>query len=147
MIRELAASLGIRNVSFAGRVPPNDIWRFYADADIYLQTPNIDNMPSSVLEAFASGCVVVSTNAGGVPRILTDGVQGLLVGCTDHEGAAAAVIRLLDEPGLAGRLAGAARESCEQYRWERVRAKWLSLYRSVVRPASQGASVPSQTRV
>ena len=48
---------------FAGRVAPEDIWRYYADADVYLQTPDIDNMPSSVLEAFASGCAVVSTNA------------------------------------------------------------------------------------
>ena len=64
---------------FAGRVPPADMWRYYADADIYLQTPNIDNMPASVLEAFASGCAVVATNAGGVPAILTDGVHGLLV--------------------------------------------------------------------
>jgi glycosyltransferase involved in cell wall biosynthesis len=147
MIRSLAASLGLRNVTFAGRVPPEEIWRYYADADIYLQTPNIDNMPSSVLEAFASGCVVVSTNAGGVPRILSDGVHGLLVRCDDPADAAAAVVRVLEEPDLAGRLATAARESCEQYRWERVRARWLSLYRSVVRPATRSAPVPSQTRV
>ena len=74
--------------TFAGRVPPEEIWRYYADADIYLQTPDIDNMPSSVLEAFASGCAVVSTDAGGVPAILTNGVHGLLVPCNDDEGAA-----------------------------------------------------------
>ena len=44
--------------------------RRYLSAD-----PDIDNMPASVLEAFASGCVVVSTDAGGVPTILTDGVK------------------------------------------------------------------------
>ena len=73
---------------FAGRVPPLDMWRYYADADIYLQTPNIDNMPASVLEAFASGCAVVATNAGGVPAILTDGLHGLLIECNDHQAAA-----------------------------------------------------------
>ena len=50
-IRGLVEQLGLRNVTFAGRVPPDDIWRHYAEADIYLQTPNIDNMPTSVLEA------------------------------------------------------------------------------------------------
>ena len=146
-LRALAAALEARNVRFAGAVPPSDIWRYYADADIYLQTPDIDNMPSSVLEAFASGCAVVSTNAGGVPAIVTDEVHGLLVECHDHEAAAARVLRLLEEPGLAARLTTAARESCEQYRWEPVRAQWLSLYRGLGRPTAQPAPLPSQTRV
>src|SRR3954471_9370573 len=61
-IRRLAAGLNLANVTFAGRVKPDEIWRHYADADIYLQTPDIDNMPTSVLEAYASGCPVVSSN-------------------------------------------------------------------------------------
>ena len=77
-LRRMVADLRLAHVTFAGRVPPEDIWRYYAEADIYLQTPNIDNMPSSVLEAFASGCAVVATNAGGVPAILTDGLQTCL---------------------------------------------------------------------
>ena len=114
-LRALAQSLELSNVTFAGRVPPADIWRYYADADIYLQTPNIDNMPASVLEAFASGCAVVATNAGGVPAILTDGVHGLLVDCDDHQAAAARVVDLLEDPSLVRRLTTAARESCSQY--------------------------------
>jgi glycosyltransferase involved in cell wall biosynthesis len=132
-LRRLAAELGLANVTFAGRVEPSEIWRYYAEADIYLQTPNIDNMPASVLEAFASGCAVVATNAGGVPAILTDDVHGLLVGCDDHQAAAAAILRLLDDPRLSARLADAARASCDTYRWETVRAKWVALYRSLAR--------------
>jgi len=146
-LRDLAASLGLRNLRFAGSVPPAEIWRYYADADIYLQTPNIDNMPSSILEAFASGCAVVSTDAGGVPAILTGDLHGLLVGCNDHEGAAAGILRLLEEPGLASRLAAAARESCDQYRWDRVRVQWLSLYRRLACAAAQPAPLATQTRV
>lgn len=133
-LRGLAAELGLRNVRFAGRVDPSQIWRHYAEADIYLQTPDIDNMPSSVLEAFASGCPVVATSAGGVPAILTDDVHGLLVGCNDHDAAAAAVLRLLDEPQLAARLTEAARESCSRYRWESVRAQWIELYSGLAGP-------------
>jgi glycosyltransferase involved in cell wall biosynthesis len=136
-LRQLAAELGLRNVRFAGRVAPADMWRYYADADIYLQTPDIDNMPASVLEAFASGCAVVATNAGGVPAILTDGVHGLLVERNDHEAAAARLLALLDDPALAARLASAARADCEQYRWEAVRARWIALYESVLRPAGR----------
>jgi glycosyltransferase involved in cell wall biosynthesis len=145
-LRRLASELGLRpgeNVRFAGRVPPDDIWRYYADADIYLQTPDIDNMPSSVLEAFASGCAVVSTEAGGVPAILTDGVHGLLVKCGDHDAAAAQIVRLLREPELTRSLTTRARESCDRYRWTAVRAQWLSLYRSLAHPSA----LPAPTTV
>jgi len=142
-VRQLAAELGLRNVTFAGRVPPDDIWRYYAEADIYLQTPDIDNMPSSVLEAFASGCPVVSTNAGGVPAILTDGLHGLLVPCGDPSGAADAVFRLLEEPGLARRLADTALDTCATYQWSSVRAKWIALYRRIVRPSAVAAATPA----
>jgi L-malate glycosyltransferase len=142
-LRQLAADLQLRYVTFAGRVAPADIWRYYADADVYLQTPDIDNMPSSVLEAYASGCAVVATRAGGVPAICDDGVQGLLVPCNDHEAAARAILRLLEEPGLAGRLTAAARASCEAYRWDVVRARWVNLYRSLLKPAALPATTPA----
>ena len=133
-LRELAANLGLRNVTFAGRVSPAEIWRYYAEADIYVQTPDIDNMPSSVLEAYASGCAVVASDAGGVPAILRDGQDGLLVGCNDPQATADAILRLLNEPALADRLTASARAACEQYGWTRVRAQWLALYRQLVRP-------------
>jgi glycosyltransferase involved in cell wall biosynthesis len=145
-LRSLAAALGLDNVRFAGRVPPADIWRYYADADIYLQTPNIDNMPASVLEAFASGCAVVATNAGGVPAILTDRVHGLLVDCNDHEAAAGRVLDLLADPALAARLTTTARESCAQYRWTSVRSRWVALYRSMVADAAVRAAETDEAR-
>jgi L-malate glycosyltransferase len=142
-LRALAADLGLRHVEFAGSVPPEEIWRYYADADIYLQTPDIDNMPSSVLEAFASGCIVVSTNAGGVPAILANDVHGVLVPCGAHEAAAAAILRVLENPGLARRLAEQARASCDRYTWSSVRGQWLSLYRGIVPRA--GMPAPTET--
>jgi glycosyltransferase involved in cell wall biosynthesis len=124
----------LRNVVFAGRVAPSDIWRYYADADIYVQTPEIDNMPASVLEAYASGCAVVATNAGGVPAILTDETHGLLVKCNDPGATATAILRLLGDQGLVDQLTLNARETCEKYRWTAVRARWVALYRHLVRP-------------
>src|SRR6185436_17831345 len=125
----------LRNVRFTGAVPPEEMWRHYADADIYLQTPEIDNMPTSVLEAFASGCAVVSTGAGGVPAILTDGVHGYTVPCGDAAAAADRVIRLLENPESARQMVTRARETCERYRWATVRGLWLDLYRRLAQPA------------
>jgi glycosyltransferase involved in cell wall biosynthesis len=133
-LRALAAELGLRHVTFAGRVPPSEIWRYYADADIYVQTPDIDNMPSSILEAFASGCAVVASDAGGVPAILTHDTHGLLVRCNDHHAAAEAISRLLKDQNQVDRLTAAARESCEKYLWSNVRARWVALYRQLAGP-------------
>lgn len=138
-LRTLAGHLGLRHVTFAGRVRPEDMWRYFAEADIYLQTPDLDNMPSSVLEAFASGCPVVSTEAGGVPAILTDGRHGLLVPCGDHTRAATAVLRLLDNPALAVELTEQALESCGKYQWNVVRTLWVELYRDLVRARAVAA--------
>jgi L-malate glycosyltransferase len=127
-LRALVRDLGLRGVTFAGRVPPQEIWRYYASADIYVQTPDIDNMPSSVLEAFASGLPVVSSDAGGIPVILTHGAQGLLAPTGQADAIARHVLDLLDDQELADRLTTAALDSCRAYRWEAVRGQWLSLY-------------------
>lgn len=138
----LAMELGLHGVTFAGRVPPDEIWRYYDAADIYLQTPDIDNMPGSVLEAYASGMAVVSTTAGGVPYILKHEREGLLTPCDDHEAAAAAVLRLLDTPPLARAVMAAGRAFAEHCTWERIRPRWVRAYRSVMARTPTGAPAP-----
>jgi glycosyltransferase involved in cell wall biosynthesis len=132
-LRALASALSLRHVAFAGCVPPGEMHRYYASADVYVQAPSIDNMPLSILEAFASGLPVVSTRVGGVPAMLTDGVQGLLAPDDDAAAVAAQVIRLLEDPEYARRLAAAAREACASYDWRVVRDGWLSAYRTAAR--------------
>jgi glycosyltransferase involved in cell wall biosynthesis len=131
-LRALAGELGLRNVTFTGAVPPEQIHRLYDDADIYVQSPSIDNMPNSVIEAFACGLPVVATRTGGVPAILTDGVHGLLADDDDDAAIAAHVIRLLEHPTDARRLAAAAYETCAAYEWPIVREQWLAVYRSLM---------------
>ena len=130
-LRALVTSLGLHRVTFAGRMAPGDIWRAYAEADIYVQTPNIDNMPTSVLEAYASGLPVVATEAGGVPAILTHEEHGLLAPLDDDRAIAAAVCRLLEDPALATRLTANARARAETCTWQAVRALWLDAYRGL----------------
>jgi L-malate glycosyltransferase len=139
MLRRLAADLNLRNVSFAGRESPEAIARCYAANDIYIQSPNIDNMPVSVMEAFASGLPVVSTDAGGVPAILTHGEHGLLASLDDHRMLAAHVLRLLDDAPYAQRLVRAAYTRCQAWVWPAVRDQWLAAYRSVLSYSAESA--------
>ena len=135
-LRQLANALGLRNVEFAGRVAPDRIHEYYAAADIYVQTPNIDNIPTSVLEAYASGLPVVSTDAGGVPAILAHGRTGLLAPIDDHLAIAARILLLLEQPGVAREIADNAIEMCRSFTWQHVREQWLTEYRNVAATAS-----------
>jgi glycosyltransferase involved in cell wall biosynthesis len=54
-------------------------------------------MPGSILEAFAAGLPVVTTDAGGMPYKVTDGETGLLVRCADHEAMVAQCQRPLED--------------------------------------------------
>jgi L-malate glycosyltransferase len=127
-LENLVSELGLRNVHFTGQVPQQRIPDLYNDADIYLTSPNIDNMPGSVLECFASGLPLVATKAGGIPYIVKNGETGLLVDCGDAEGMARAAMRLLDDPDLASRIAAEGLRQCEQYSWAAVRTQWMELY-------------------
>ena len=135
-LRALVQQLNLRNVTFAGRVAPTEINRCYANADVYVQAPCIDNMPLSVLEAFASGLPVVSTNVGGVPKILTHGLHGLLAPVDDDEALATQVLTLIESPSYARQLAAAARQSCAAYEWPVARDGWLDAYEASVGPPS-----------
>jgi glycosyltransferase involved in cell wall biosynthesis len=78
-----------------------------------------------------------------VPAILTDGVNGLLVPCNDHEAAAGAMVRLLEDPDLSQRVAGAAFDGCAQYQWSAVRRQWVDLYRGLAEPSMAAAATPA----
>jgi glycosyltransferase involved in cell wall biosynthesis len=132
-LEALAHELQLRNVTFAGRVPVDEIAAYYAAASIYVQTPDIDNMPLSILEAYASGAPVVSTDVGGVPAIVVHGVHGLLAPGNDHAAVAECILELLENPDLAGQLAARAYESCRRYTWRAVRPQWIALYRELIR--------------
>jgi L-malate glycosyltransferase len=128
-----ARTLGLRNVAFLGRVPPERMSELYDEADVYLNSPNIDNMPGSIIEAYAAGLPVVTTDAGGIPYIVRHGETGLMVPCNDAPALAAASLRLLREPGLARRLSAQARADCLRYYvWPAVEAEWVSLYAELV---------------
>jgi glycosyltransferase involved in cell wall biosynthesis len=120
-------------VHFTGRVEHADMPALYADADCALNPSTVDNMPNSVLEAFASGVPVVSTDVGGVPDIVAHGVSGLLVPAGDAPGMAREVLQVLGDRALAQRLVGGGLAQVQGYAWPQVRQQWLAAYRRVAR--------------
>lgn len=130
-LEALANELGLRNTRFIGRVPHSRIAELYDEADIYLTCPDLDCMPGSLLECYASGLPIIATNAGGIPYIVRHGETGLLIDRNDHEAMAAWAIRLLEDEELVARITQRGRQELEKYSGKSVRRQWVKLYRDL----------------
>jgi glycosyltransferase involved in cell wall biosynthesis len=138
-LQALVTELGLQGaVSFPGRIENSAMPQLYALADCVVNPSTVDNMPISLLEAFASGLPVVSTNAGGIPDMLTHEVTGLLVPVGDPQAMGRELCRMLEDRALAARLVAAGRAEADKYAWPRVKALWLDAYRRAA--AAQGAA-------
>jgi glycosyltransferase involved in cell wall biosynthesis len=125
LARELGSADAVR---FPGFLDKSGKAREGSTADIYLNTSRIDNMPVAILEAGAMGLPVVATRVGGLPYLLEDGDNGLLVPDDDAPAMIGAIRRLLNEPKLAKRLSTNGRALAERAAWPRVRAQWDDLF-------------------
>lgn len=129
-LQALVEELGLQScVSFSGRIDNADIPGLYASADCMLNPSTVDNMPISILEAFASGVPVVSTAAGGIPDMVEDGVSALLVPISDSLQMGEAALRVLGNVSLAASMRNAGLQAAARYAWPTVREQWLQVYR------------------
>jgi glycosyltransferase involved in cell wall biosynthesis len=137
-IRALVRHLNLEDVEFAGPVSRDRIGTLYDRADIFINASWLDNMPVSILEAFASGTPVVSTAPEGIRYVVEHERTGLLCAPGDWRALAENVLRLLHEPGLAKRLAQNAFQKSQNYRWEAVRNQWFDVYSSLLLSPQEG---------
>jgi glycosyltransferase involved in cell wall biosynthesis len=106
-------------VTFLGRQTTAQVRTHLAQADLfvapYVELPNgdKDGIPTALLEAMASGCAVVVTDAGSILEVIRHQVDGIVVPQRDSEALAAAMIRLCTDPALRERLAEAAAKRVE----------------------------------
>jgi len=131
-VERLAAELGVQSrVKLPGQVPKERVPDLFERADIFLNTTNIDNTPISVLEAMACGLCVVSTDVGGIPYLVQNGHDALLVPPDDAPAMAEAVRRLLRQPAAAETLSRNARQTAERCDWSRIIPQWQSIFAEV----------------
>jgi L-malate glycosyltransferase len=128
-LARLASELGVEgSVRFLGRVPNDDMPAVYRATDIALNPSLVDNMPISILEALASGVPVVSTRVGGVPALVEDGKEALLVRPRDPAEMAGALARLWSDGNERAALREAGLTRVRSFGWEMVRRQWESAY-------------------
>jgi glycosyltransferase involved in cell wall biosynthesis len=115
----------------------SDTRPLYQALDAYVLSSLREGLPNVLLEAMAMGVPVVATRIAGVPRLVQDGGNGLLVGPGDGEALAAAVLRLAGDPGLRGRLGAAGRATIEAgYSFAARMRKIVAVYDGLVRPGT-----------
>jgi glycosyltransferase involved in cell wall biosynthesis len=138
----LAAELGIRDrVSFLGfRSDVADVLRA---ADIVVLPSLDEGLPLAVLEAMACAKPVIATPVGGVPEAVVDELTGILVPPSDSESLAAAMLRLLQDRDLAGRMGNAGmRRAQEYFSVRRLVAEVEALYeQAIAGPVAQRRSI------
>jgi len=133
-VQDAARFLGVSDrLTIQAGVPRADVPKWLQKGDIFLNTTNVDNAPVSVLEAQACGLCVVSTNVGGLPYLLDQEQDALLVPPQDPAAMALAVERILTEPRLAERLSRSARAKAEQHDWSVILPQWEELLNKVAR--------------
>jgi glycosyltransferase involved in cell wall biosynthesis len=130
-LERLAAQFGVRAI-FLGQLPNDEVPDLVAAMDVTLCSSQREGMPLAVLEWMAAGKAIVATRVGGIPAMLSDGEEALLVPPGDHAALAAAVAGLLDEPAERERLGAAAqRRQRREFRFDRTVATVEALYESL----------------
>lgn len=115
------------NVTFTGRLSKEEWILLSKDYTIFINTTHFDNTPISVIEAMALGLPIVSTNVGGIPFLLKDKKNALLVNDNDHDAMTTAIIELLNNKEFKSHLVANARVLVEKFDWEIVKEKWFEI--------------------
>jgi glycosyltransferase involved in cell wall biosynthesis len=136
-IRQLVRQLSLSGVHFLGVVQHKDIAESYDQGEIFVNGSNLDNMPVSVLEAFASGTPVVTTAPESMRYIVDHERTGLLSQPGDASALAQNILRVLKDPELATRVAENAFAELSRYSWKSVHDQWLRVYEQLARPGEK----------
>jgi glycosyltransferase involved in cell wall biosynthesis len=124
--------LGITDkVRIAGYMIRKDWTEISKSYDIFINTTFIDNTPMSVIETMALGLPVVSTNVGGIPFLLDNNVDSLLVQSDNDLEMCNAIERLLEDQEFADTLIKSARKKAESFDWYMVKSQWDNVLYSI----------------
>lgn len=127
--QEYCKQLGILDkVKVTGLLSKSEWHALSETYDVFINTTNVDNTPVSVIEAMALGLPVVTTNVGGIPFLLEDRKESLLVQKGSPVDMFKALKSLIENPDLSLVIAMNARAKAESFDWEVVKEQWFNLF-------------------
>lgn len=117
---------------FIGYLQGLELAAAFASADAFVFPSRTETLGLVLLEAMAAGCPVVAAASGGIPDIVTDGVNGCLFDPNDPDGAVTATKRLLAATAEREQLRQNARQEAERWGWAAATRQLQNYYREVV---------------
>lgn len=139
-LEKLASDLEVLpSVRFLGNLPRNELGMYYKNASVFV-LPSITYKDQSeglgvvLLEAMASGAPVIGTDTGGIPDIIKDGINGLLVPPGDPYALADAIIRIIENPDLTNQFREAGLKTVhERFSWEKISDQFIEIYQELLK--------------
>jgi glycosyltransferase involved in cell wall biosynthesis len=115
------------DIELVGHRTPDQLRRLLAGADLYVLSSRSEGMPLAVVEAMAAGLPVLATGVGGVPELVRDGQDGLIVPPDDPERLSDALLRLIEDDTLRQRLARSAADRAREFDARLCHARYRSV--------------------
>ena len=128
----LEAHFAGTKTNFVGYLQGLELASAFASADAFVFPSRTETLGLVLLEAMAAGCPVVAARSGGIPDIVTDGVNGYLFEPDDPDGAITATKALLEAKEIREELRINARKEAEQWGWASATRQLQSYYRDVL---------------
>ena len=133
LLKNLAVELQLLDIEFIGKIDQNLMPETYNHADIYLNSSVVDNMPLSIIEAFSCGLAIVTTNSGGIPFIIRNEFNGLIVEQNDFKSLAESAIQLVVNNSFAQELIYNGRNEIKKYDMDLLQGSWVKCYLEAVK--------------
>jgi glycosyltransferase involved in cell wall biosynthesis len=140
MLPELQAQarrLGLP-VEFTGFLPWEELQHYYATSEIFVFPSLRESFGMVLLEAMAAGCAIIATNDTGIAEVV--GESGILVPPGDVGAIRAALARLIAEPDVRAHLRRQSLQHIDDFSWDAILARHLSVYRRVTAQATPTAT-------
>jgi len=133
-IVDLVSRLNLQNhVVFTGRIPHDDLAKYYSAADVFVLTSSYDNSPNALLEAMACGLPIIATRVGGIPMLVEYGINGVLIENNNIGEFKEAVLKLVNNSGLCKKMGERNRTMVtKKYSWSKSAEKFLEIYERIL---------------
>ncbi|MDG5492225.1 glycosyltransferase family 4 protein [Psychroserpens sp. SPM9] len=125
-VKQLAKDLNL-NVKFTGKLSKSEWINLSKGYNVFINTTNFDNMPVSLIEAMALGFPIVSTNVGGIPFLIQNNENGMLVPPKDSEAMVKAITYVFDNAEQRAQIINNARAQSELLDWNTIKYKWFQI--------------------
>lgn len=129
LVKNEASKLNILDkVKITGRLSKDKWIDLSKEYDIFINTTNADNQPVSIIEAMALGFPIVSTNVGGLPFLIENEINGILVSKNDINKMTSEILNILSNTQLSNNLSKNARKKAEKFDWKNIKIEWKRLF-------------------